>query len=460
VQRWPTRWIAAVGAAAILTSCASMREAAGGHAPPQRVGGLAVTDVNGDGIVDLIAGLPGSGEYGRETPGRVVVWFGGKRGLRARADATFVEPALGDGNHPGSFGQAVAAVGDVNRDGFADILVGAPSAGSCTASRNARLPPLDGGRVFLLAGARAGFAAAPAAFVDGARMGGRFGSAFRGIGDLDGDGDPEVIVDAEGGGTQICYEREPGVRAVLPPQVRPEEVILRFRASGFSPWPNAVAKPDDACHVLIADFNRDGRPDLLSCVDLPGTIAPMGALATGDVNGDGIPDLAAGHSDLPRGRLYFYPGAAGRGLREPPAATLIGPLRDAPGVAVTPRNEAALSQTSFGFAVVVTDVDRDGFADIVVGAPWDDKIHVYAGSPAGPRQPARQTLAHQPHTWFPDQMVAGDFDGDGYGDIAVTDQGSEIEKPPRGPTLTVYRGSAAGLVTKPALAVAIADAVN
>ena len=124
----------------------------------------------------------GSGEYGRETPGRVAVWFGGKRGLRARADATFVEPALGDGNHPGSFGQAVAAVGDVNRDGFADIMVGAPSAGSCTASPNARLPPIDGGRVFLLAGARAGFAAAPLAFVDGARMGGRFGSAFRGIG--------------------------------------------------------------------------------------------------------------------------------------------------------------------------------------------------------------------------------------------------------------------------------------
>ena len=444
----------------ILTSCASTREPAGGHAPLPRVGGLAVADINGDGIVDLIAGLPGGGEYRRETPGRVAVWFGGKRGLRARADATFVEPALGDGYHPGSFGAAVAAVGDVNRDGFADLLVGAPGAGSCTAPANVRLPPLDGGRVFLLAGGRAGFAAAPVAFVDGARMGGRFGDAFRGVGDLDGDGDPEVIVDAEGGGAQICFEREPGARAVLPPRLPPEEVILRCRASGFSPWPNAVAKPDDARHVLMADFDRDGRPDLLSWADLPGIIAPMGALGTGDVNGDGIPDLAAGLSNIQRGRLYFYPGAAGRGLREPPAVTLIGPLRDVPGVAVTPRNEAALSQTSFGFAVAVTDVDRDGFADVVVGAPWNDKIHVYAGSPAGPRQPARQVLAHQPHTWFPDQMVAGDFDDDGYGDIAVTDHGSEIMKPPRGPMLTVYRGSAAGFVAKPALAVALADAVK
>jgi hypothetical protein len=247
---------------------------------------------------------------------------------------------------------------------------------------------------------------------------------------------------------------------VLPDPLPPEEVILRCRASGFSPWRNAVATPDDARHVLSADFDRDGRPDLLSHADFPGTIAPMGALGTGDVNGDGIPDLAAGHSELRRGRLYFYPGAAGRGLREPPATTLIGPLRDAPGVAVTPRNESALSQTSFGAAVAVTDVDRDGFADVIVGAPWDDKIHVYAGSPAGPRQPARQVLAHQPHTWFPDQMVAGDFDGDGYGDIAVTDHGSEIVKPPRGPTLTVYRGSAAGLVTKPALAVPLADAID
>jgi hypothetical protein len=52
-------------------------------------------------------------------------------------------------------------------------------------------------------------------------------------------------------------------------------------------------------------------------------------------------------------------------------------------------------------------------------------------------------------------MVAGDFDADGYGDIALSDHGSEVANPPRGPTLTVYRGPAAGLVRKPALALVV-----
>jgi hypothetical protein len=105
-------------------------------------------------------------------------------------------------------------------------------------------------------------------------------------------------------------------------------------------------------------------------------------------------------------------------------------------------------------AVAMTDVDRDGFADVVVGAPWEDKVHVYAGSRAGLRQPARQVLAHTPHTWFPDRLAAGDFDGDGYGDIAITDVG-DTAQPAYGATLTVYRGSASGLVTTPVLSVRV-----
>jgi len=461
--RWLPAWsIAVTAAAASLTLCASARTQAGGRSPPQRVGDLAVADVNGDGFADLIAGLPGREEYRHETPGRVAVWFGGKGGLRARPSATFVEPAIGQGSHLGSFGRAVAAVGDVNRDGFADVLVGAPGAGSCTAPPGAKVnvPPLDGGRVYLLAGGRAGLAATPAAFVDGARMGGRFGSGFRGAGDLDGDGAPEVIIGAAGDGAQICQDHGEGVRAELPDPLPSEQGIFRCRPSGFSRWSNDAAKADGAGYVLTGDFDRDGRADLLSSRVVTGMLAPPQGLGSGDVNGDGIPDLAVGRSDIRRGRLYFYPGAAGRGISEPPAATFIGPLRVVPGVTPTARNEVALSQTSFGMSVVVIDVDHDGFADIVVGAPWVDKIYVYAGSRAGPREPARQVLSREVHTWFPDRMVAGDFDADGYGDIAITDVGSDITKPPRDPTLTVYRGSAAGFVTKPALSVALADVVE
>ena len=117
--------IAVAGATALFLSCASLHRPKGRHSPPlQRVGGLVVADVNGDGIADLIAGLPGSSEYRHEVRGRIAVWFGGHDGLRAHRAATFLEPTIGQGSHLGSFGHAVVAVGDVNHDGFADVVVG------------------------------------------------------------------------------------------------------------------------------------------------------------------------------------------------------------------------------------------------------------------------------------------------------------------------------------------------
>jgi len=140
--------------------------------------------------------------------------------------------------------------------------------------------------------------------------------------------------------------------------------------------------------------------------------------------------------------------------------TLTAPLRVIPGVTPTARNESALSQTSFGMALAVIDVDRDGFADVVVGAPWEDKVYVYAGSRAGPRDPARQVLAQKEHTWFPQHIVAADFDRDGYGDVALIDMDVHDWGASPGPTLTVHRGSPAGLATAPSLSVRIADVAD
>lgn len=477
--------------AAILTSCASAhvkpqaegRSGASAHVkpqvegrstdgdprpPPLPVGDVVVADVDGDRYVDLIVGLPGSAERGRERSGRVGWWRGGKGGLGARPAGVFVEPAIGPGSPVGSFGEALVIVGDVNRDGFADLVVGAPDAGSCTGPADAQLPPRGGGRVYLLLGGRAGFGPAPAAFVDGKRRGGRLGSTFGGAGDVDGDGYPEIVIDAGGGGPQRCDDPYGGEPAKLPDPVPSSQFVFRCGPAGFSPWSagggrqvgGEASDERKASFLVSGDFDRDGRADLLSNVRTPGTLVPARALGIGDVNGDGILDLAVGHAEYARGRLYFYPGAAGRSISEPPAATLIAPLRVVPGVPPTPNNEGYLSQTSFGLAVAVTDIDHDGFAEVVVGAPWEDKVYVYAGGRAGPREPARQVLAPERDASFPQHIIGGDFDGDGYGDIATIDLGIRDWQPSPGPTLAVYRGSPVGLATAPSLSVRLADVVN
>jgi hypothetical protein len=78
----------------------------------------------------------------------------------------------------------------------------------------------------------------------------------------------------------------------------------------------------------------------------------------------------------------------------------------------------------------------------------------------GPHQPARQVLAREHHSWFPDHVVAADFDGDGYGDIAAIDMGINDWQPSPGPTLYVYRGSPTGLSTAPSLSVRLSHVVN
>ncbi len=75
-------------------------------------------DVNGDGYADLIVGVP----YTLNSEGKVLLFYGSALGLDAPLSEIWGEAA---GDH---FGISVGTAGDVNSDGFADVLVGAPDA--------------------------------------------------------------------------------------------------------------------------------------------------------------------------------------------------------------------------------------------------------------------------------------------------------------------------------------------
>jgi hypothetical protein len=98
-------------------------------------------DVNGDGYSDVVVGAPYAGGF----TGRAYVYLGGARGLGASPATSLSGP---DGRD-GQYARSVAGAGDINGDGYADVVVGAYGVGGNT------------GRVYVYLGGASGLAATP-----------------------------------------------------------------------------------------------------------------------------------------------------------------------------------------------------------------------------------------------------------------------------------------------------------
>ncbi|RYU72052.1 T9SS type A sorting domain-containing protein, partial [Hymenobacter persicinus] len=135
-------------------------------------------DVNGDGYADVLVGAYGvSGNQGR-----AYLYPGAATGLAA--PTTLTEPNAANGN---SFGVSVAGAGDVDGDGYADLVVGAYGVSS------------NQGRAYLYRGAATGVLTAPTTLTEpNAGPSKFFGGDVAGAGDVDGDGYGDVLVGSYG----------------------------------------------------------------------------------------------------------------------------------------------------------------------------------------------------------------------------------------------------------------------
>ncbi len=382
------------GSAAGLSPSPAWTAAANQPAASLGAAASSAGDVNGDGFTDVVVGAP-TFDDGEEDEGRALLYLGTQTGLSPRPTWT------AESNQRGArFGSSVAAVGDVNGDGFGDVAVGA------AAYDNGET---DEGRVFLYLGGPSGLSATPAWTSESNQSGAAFGASVAGVGDVNGDGFSDVLVGAAG-----FDDGQPNEgRAAL----------FLGKATGLSATPAWTAQANQADAAFGATVD-----------------------SAGDVNGDGFLDVIVGAAayddgETDEGRAWVYLGSAA-GLSATPAWTA----------------ESNQAGARFGSSVATAgDVNGDGFSDVVVGADGYDfrqtdegRVFVYLGSASGlSPTPAWTAVSKQAHAHLGASASAGDVNGDGFSDVLVGawayDEGEADEG-----RVFVYLGGAAGLASKPA----------
>jgi hypothetical protein len=304
-------------------------------------------DVNGDGFADVVVGARGIS--GQNLSGAAYVYLGGPGGLSSSA-TSLQGPAIANS----AFGASVASAGDVNRDGYADVVVGAYGEGAGF-----------GGAAYVYLGGPNGISATGTPLVDPGG-GGLFGISVAGAGDVNGDGFGDVLVGANREGTGAVY-------------------LYLGGPEGPSATPVRIPSPVASTGGMLVNFGYS-------------------VSSAGDVDGDGLADVVIGSATfINGGGAFVYLGTPG-GIASAPTALGSG----------------GVETLFFGESVSVAgDVNADGFADVVVSNGANQvvaSVFVFLGGPSGVSA-SPVGYAYLDGTLGTVVAGAGDVDNDGFADF-------------------------------------------
>ncbi len=353
-------------------------------------------DVNGDGYSDVLVGT--------RTANTAYCYYGSPSGLSTTASWTTTQSS-------GNYGSAVATAGDVNGDGYSDVIIGESG----------------NNKVFVYYGSSSGLAATAA--WTATQASGNFGISVSLAGDVNGDGYSDIIIGANGTNTAYCYYGSSSGPAAT----------ASWSVTGSGGFGITVA--------AAGDVNGDGKSDVIvgtasgnmayayygsasglatsASWSSPAGTGHFGSsvAAAGDVNGDGYTDVIIG-AYMSNTAYVYYGSSTGITSTGPGPTTLTG-------------------AGYYGYSVASAgDVNGDGYADVIVGDSTGNNAAVYFGSSTGTSTTAAWTGSGT-GSYGTSVASAGDVNGDGFSDVIVGDNGFNTNTG----SANIYTGSAAGTTT-------------
>lgn len=327
----------------------------------------AAFDFNGDGYADLAVGSPGEDVGTALDAGAVNVLYGTATGITVRGDQVLSQATtgvIGASETGDRFGAAVES-GDFNRDGYADLAVGVPGEALGAAAAAGAVQVLYGTSRGLRARGDQ-FLTQPRSSTDAPEADDRFGSSLA-VGDFDRDGFHDLAIGTPG--ENLGDVPDAGSVTVI------HGSAVGLPATRTQEWSQeSPGVLDQAETTTYTCEGQDEEPVI--CATVRERFG--GALAAGDLNGDGYADLAVGvpgeTGDAGAVNVIFGgPGglsASGNQYWDQNSAG----VKDGVEPATLDTQEAFLwGGDSFGRALAIGDFNGDRRGDLAVGVP-DEQI--------------------------------------------------------------------------------------